>query len=347
MTVGGVFDAQVHVGRENTHADPDDYGLAVTPTRSYEALTDFATAQRDALQSVGMRAGLQTVRTDRRRNYIKGWEGSLELHPHEIGLGMLLRAAIGTSQIAQVGSTDAYLQTFETGSAAPNESLTFVIGRPPANPASDVVPWTYTGGTVTEFSLEQEVGDGDGGQLKATFALDGRNELLLNSGDGLNPSGQGLPVPAYPDAGFVYGWPDLLVTIGGGNVGDTKSFSLSMSHGTATERYYMRRSTFKKQPIRSTLPEFTGSLEFDYENEDIYDIVRSSEVVPLVAEWRGPAIDGANDHFLRVTCNVQFTGDTPTVSLDDLPTQPIEFMCLHDGVNPAVKVEYQSTDTAF
>jgi len=69
-----------------------------------------------------------------------------------------------------------------------------------------------------------------------------------------------------------------------------------------------------------------------------------------VAEWRHPdpdAIDTGQTYFLRVTCNVQFTGNTPQVSLDDLPTQEVEFVCLHDGENPMVKVEYQSTDTDF
>ena len=342
----GVLDAQVHAARETV------YGTAVTPTRSFEALTDFATAQRDALQSVGMRAGLQTVRVDRRRNYIKGWEGSLELHPQNKGLGMLLRAAIGTSAIAQVGTTPAWLQTFSTGPAAPDESLAFVIGRPPTE-AGAVRPWTYTGAVVSEVSFEQEVGDGDAGQLKATFTLDGRNELPgsgAGTGDDLNAQAQALPTAVYPSSDFVYGWPDLSVTIDGGAVGDTRSFSLSMNHQLNTERYYMRRSTFKKKPIRTGIPEFTGSLAFDYLDETVYNYVRSSQVVPLVAEWKHSnpnAISPGLTYFLRITCQVQFTGDTPQVSLDDLPNQPIEFMCLHNGTDPAVKVEYQSTDVAF
>jgi hypothetical protein len=349
--MGGVLDAQVHAARENTAVDPEDYGVAVASTRSFEALLDPSTAQRDALQSVGMRAGLQGVRVDRRRNYIKGWEGSLELHPLTRGLGMLLRAAVGTSEIAQVGSTDAWLQTFSTAPGAANESLTFVVGRPPADPAADVMPWTYTGGVVHEFTLEQEVGDGDSGQLKATFGLDGRNELLEGVADDVNPSGGlALPTAAYPASDFVYGWPDLEVTIDGGNVGDTRSFAITLAHQLNRERYYMRRSTFKKQPIRTAVPEYSGSLAFDFENTDIYELVQSSDVVPLVAEWRHRdpnAIDTGQTFFLRLTAQVQFSGETPQVSLDDMPNQPIEFMALHDGTNPAVKIEYQSDDLAF
>src|SRR5690606_41257588 len=145
--MSGVLDAQVHIGRE------EDYGKIAAPTRSIEALEDFATAQREGLQSVGMRAGLQGVRTDRRRNYIKGAEGDLTLHPHEVGFGMLLRAAIGEASIQQVGPTNAYLQTLVTPSAAPTEALTGVVGRPPADPSAPVIPLTYTGGVVPQCAL--------------------------------------------------------------------------------------------------------------------------------------------------------------------------------------------------
>lgn len=335
---GGVLDAQVHIGRETV------YGTHVVPTRSIEALEDIASAQREPIQSVGMRAGLQTVRTDRRRMIFKGAEGSIMLHPHELGFGMMLRAAIGTSAIAQQGTTAAWLQTFSTDAKAPNEYITAVIGRPPVDPATAPIPWTYAGGIVHEVSFEQEVGDGDSGQLKATFGMDFQNELLLADG------GQPLPVPVYPNSQFVYGWPELQVTVDGGALGDTRSFSVTIPHEVNRERYYMRRSTLKKQPIRSGVPEITGSMEFDYVDGVLYDAVRSSDIIPVIAEWRHPnpnAIAPGRTFFLRITMNVQFTGNTPEVSLDDLPNQPIEFMCLHDGTNPAVKVEYQSTDVAF
>lgn len=337
---GGVLDAQVHIGRETV------YGTPVTPTRSIEALVDIASAQREPIQSVGMRAGLQTVRTDRRRMIFKGAEGSIELHPHERGFGMMLRAALGTAGIAQVGTTDAWLQTFSTDSKAANESITAVIGRPPVDPATAPIPWTYSGGVVHELSFEQEVGDGDSGQLKATFGMDFQQELNPDT----TPAGEVLPAPAYPLSEFVYGWPDLTVEVGAVPVGDTRSFSLSMNNQLARERYYMRGSTLKKQPVRDGVPEFTGKLEFDYADNDIYQSVQSSEILPLVATWKHSdpnAIAPGVTYFLRITCNVQFTGNTPEVSLEDLPNQPIEFMCLHDGTDPAVTVEYQSDDTAF
>lgn len=336
---GGVLDAQVHIGRELTYGTPE------TPTRSIEALEDIATAQREPLQSVGFRAGLQTVRTDRRRMIFKGGEGSIMVHPHERGFGMLLRAALGTASITQVGTTDAWLQAFETDAKAPDEYITAVIGRPPVDPAEAPIPWTYAGGVVHELSLEQEVGDGDAGQLKATFGMDFQREIVEGEADA-----EPLPTPVYPNSQFVYGWPELEVQVDGGALGDTRSFALQMTHEVKRDRYYMRRSTLKKQPIRSAVPEFTGSFAFDFENNDIYDVVRSSDIVPVVAEWRHPdpnAIATGQTYFLRVTCQVQFVGNTPEVSLDDLPNQPIEFVCLHDGTNPAVKIEYQSDDVAF
>jgi hypothetical protein len=333
--MGGVLDAQVHIGRETT------YGTPVTPTRSIEALEDIASAQREPLESVGMRAGLQTQRVDRRRVIFKGAEGELNVNPHEVGFGMLLRAAIGESSITQVGTTDAYLQTHSTGPAAPDEYLTAVIGRPPVDPSASVIPWTYAGGIIHEVEFEQEVDE----YLSVTFGLDFQREITENEDDA-----EPLPAPAYPAAEFVYGWPELEVLVDGGALGDTRTFSLSMSHGVNRERYYMRRQTLKKQPIRSEIPEFTGSLTFDYADDTIYEVIRSSEVVPIVAEWKHPdpdAIAPGLTYFLRITLNAQFTGNTPQVSLDDLPTHEVEFTCLHDGSNPAVKIEYQSTDTDY
>src|SRR5262249_1097502 len=157
-------DAQVHLGRET----PGSYGVIAAPTRSFEAMEDIAAADRAALQSTGMRAGLQATRTDRRRNYIKGADGKLILNPLNKGFGMILRAAIGDATTAQQGVTPAYLETFNTLSSAPNEYLTAVMGRPPADPAAAVAPWTYTGGTIYEVEFDQQVGDDDAGQLKFT-----------------------------------------------------------------------------------------------------------------------------------------------------------------------------------
>ena len=60
------------------------------------------------------------------------------------------------------------------------------------------------------------------------------------------------------------------------------------------------------------------------------------------------AIAGSYYPTFKVTLPVcVFTGSTPTASLSDLTTIELPFTVLDDGSNAAVKIEYQSTDTAF
>ncbi len=328
----GVLDAQCHIGREVTYNNP------VTPTRSFEVLTDPASANRDYMTSMGFRAGTRGERTGRRRKVDKGAEGPIEVNVFNAGFGMLLRALSGSSAIAQVGASTAYLQTHEFTSAAPVEFLTVQVGRPPDDPTAAVLPWTYSGGVVTEFEFNQSIGDGGDGLLKASLSMDYATES----------SAIALATPVYPSTQYMYAWPDCQVTLNGVDI-DTTEFKLSGSHGRKTDRYYLRQSVTKKQPIRTEMPEWSSEFRMDYKDNVVYDLVRNGTEVPLVVEWNGPQIGaGPEIHFLRMTCAaVQLTGETPNVSLDDLPNQPITVVILDNSVASPVKIEYQSTDTAF
>jgi hypothetical protein len=55
----GILDAALHVGNEGT------YGTAASLTRSFEAKTEDWKREQQRIESVGFRAGMQTVRTDR------------------------------------------------------------------------------------------------------------------------------------------------------------------------------------------------------------------------------------------------------------------------------------------
>lgn len=332
----GVFDAQVHVGRESVA-----YGTLATPTRSFEAKTDPAKSKRQQLQSFGMRAGIQGVRTDRRRNINMGAEGSLEVPALNNGLGMLLRATVGDAAIAQVGATIAWKQTFNSTVNAPNESLTVQVGRPPVDPPTAPFPFTYTGGKVTGLELEQSVGDGEDGFLKLKFNMDYQAVTTATA----------LAAAVYPVADFVYGWPDLQVTLNGVPMTtDDAPMEIKFQSDAklATDRYRLRRNVKKLKPVRKEVTEYTGSMTGDYVDNTIYTMVEAGAVVPLIWEWEGPTIVGANKNFFRLTMPaVQLIEGDPEVATDDLPKQPVEFVVLDNGVNPSWTIEYQSTDVAF
>jgi len=94
-----ILDQAVSLGVEST------YGTSVAPTRSFEAQVDVATKKVEYLESKGMRAGIATVRSDRRTIIDMGGEGSLEADILNKGFGLLLRGMFSTSAVAQQGGT--------------------------------------------------------------------------------------------------------------------------------------------------------------------------------------------------------------------------------------------------
>ncbi len=57
-----------------------------------------------------------------------------------------------------------------------------------------------------------------------------------------------------------------------------------------------------------------------------------------------------SSRFYTVTLDlaaIQYTGDTPEVSMSELPKQPLPFQVLHDGTNPAVKLTIRNAEVAL
>jgi len=324
----GVQDAQIHIGRETT------YGTPVTPTRSIEGLGDGHKRQMAYLESDGMRPGKHTMRSDRRRAINMGAEGEIEINPMDKGFGMLLRAAFGSSTIAQQTTTSAWLQThLSTGDGPVGESLTVQLGRPMGAQFTTTQPFTYHGGKVTEWELTQELEE----LLKFKVTLDFEDEDKTTAL---------LGTPVYPANTIPFGWHECSVTVDGAATPITE-FELSGKNGLKTDRRQLG-TVLKREPLRSEGAEYEGKIAGDFESIAAYDRFVAGTIVPVVATWTGGVIEGVHNFELKATlAAVQFTGDTPEVSMGDLPTQPMPYRVLHNGTDPAVKLEYKSSDVAF
>lgn len=329
--MSGVLDAQMHIGAEATYNDP-----AAVPTRSFEALGDGHKRPPAFIDSLGFRAGMQAQRSDRRRVLDMGAEGSIELDIFTKGFGMLLNACFGaTTAPAQQGATPAWLQKYETNAeGAIGKSLVVQLGRPPISGA--VLPFTYRGGKPKTWEITQEVGDGDSGNAKLKLEMDYAAEDTATA----------LAAPAYPASASVLAWPDLAVTVAAAPV-HPNEFSVKGDNKLNVDRRFLRSTVAKKEPIRAGVPEFEGALACEFEDMVQYNRFIAGDIVPIVATWTGAVISGAFSFMLRLTMAAcQFSGETPEVSLDDLPKQPLPYKVLWNGVDAAVKAEYISTDLA-
>jgi len=336
--MSGLLDTQTHMAIEAA------YGVYQAPTRSFEVTSDPAKAQRQHLEFVGFRAGLQGPRTDRRRKVETGAEGTLATTPLETGFGMWLRLVSGLSTITQQGVTTAWLQRHVTTSAAPGLSATVQQGRSPVGEADAIQPYTYLGGKAHEVTWTCEPGDGDSGLLKAEVGLDYAEEIKPS--DGGAPA---LATPVYPANDHPFGWDDLLITIDGDELDFCTSMSLTQAFEVNREKYYMKRDTRKRKPTRNNITRPTGELACDYDLvADLYGLV-DGEDHELVMEWEAPTLAGVGHPFaFRIITHVEFIGDSPESSMDKETAQPLNFVVLHDlGGDPMVQYEYMSSDVAY
>lgn len=324
-----ILDAALHVAQEST------YGTAVTPTRSFEAKADSFKRAQDPLESIGFRAGMETVRSDRRRPVNMGGAASTEFDVLNKGFGMLLEAIVGTSTApAQVAATSAYDSVHSTAAAAPGDSYTLQMVRPHTD-GSTPQAFTHVGCKATGWTLSVAAG----GLLTLSIDWDFQDVETTTA----------TATAVYPASTDVFTWDQCTVQIDAGAV-DVSSFELSCDLGLNVDRRYLRGSALKREPMRAAVPTYTLSLEADYADETRYDewVAGSIHAVTLDASHAADAIEAGYTYEFDVNLPaVQWDGESPEVSLSDDPKQALSGRVLDNGTDAAVEITYRSTDTAL
>jgi len=321
------LDAAVLVGLEST------YGTAVALTRGYEAQADSFTIETEQLESVGLRAGQQTIRSDRRKVVELGGEGAIEMDLLSAGNGLIMQAMLGTvaGPTADGTDTSAYTVTHTSDSAGPAESFTIQVQRPDSS--GTIQSFTHHGCMVKDWAITQGVNE----YLKTTFNFD-FEEVETDTADG---------TPVYPADASTFDWTQCVVTVDGSDV-DATSFEVTGDLGLKTDRYQLRGSNLKKQPVRAAIPSYEGTVEAEFQNTDLYDLFIAGTPVEITATWTGALIEGTSFDTVTVTLPAcQFNGDSPAVSLEDIATISLPFKVLDDGTNPAVTITVESADSAL
>ena len=322
-----ILDTAILVGKETTYGTK-----ASTWTRAYEGKADSFKRNQEALESVGFRAGMETVRSDRRRQINMGGEGGLEIDVLSKGFGLLLQGMLGTvSGPTQIGATTAYTTTAISSADDPDDAFSVQVLR--TDSAGTQRVFTHLGSVITGWELKQEVN----GLANVNLNFDFQD---------VNTS-EAAGTPSYPASALPYDWTQCVVSIGGSPV-DVRTISLSGELGMKTDRRYLKGSALKAQPKRAAVPSFTGNIELDMVSLALYANFVAGDIVPITFVWTGANISGAEYHKVTVTlASCQFDGSSPEASLDDLTSQALPFKVLDNGTDPAVSVAYISTDTSL
>lgn len=324
-----ILDAAILVGVEST------YGTPATLTRGFEGKADTFKREQSRLESVGFRADMHTLRSDRVVTVNMGGAGSIEVDMLNKGMGLLLQGAMGSKAgPAQVAATTAYLQTFATTDSAPADSYTIQVIRPRLE--SGVQQFTYHGCKITGW----ELGQSPDGLLVVTFDFD------FEDSDTSTAAG----TPSYPATATPYDWTDCTVTLNPDNspqVLHVMDLSWSADLALKTDRRYLRGSELKKEPVRNGVPTYEGEIKVDFENLDRYAEWTAQTTLDLEIKWTGAVIATPQTHFVTLRMPAcQWTDGNPEVSLGDTPIQTLPFRVLHNGSDAAATLTYQSTDTA-
>lgn len=324
-----ILDAALHVAQEVT------YGTGVTPTRSYEAKADSFKRAQDPLESIGFRAGMETVRSDRRRPVNMGGSASTEFDFLNKGMGLLLEGILGTSAgPTQVAATSAYDQQHDSAPGDAGKSYTLQMVRPHTD-GSTPKAFTHLGCKPTGWTLSVEAG----GLLTLTVDWDFQDVTTATA----------TASSAYPASTDVFTWDQCTVQVDSVDF-DVSSFELSCDLGLNVERRYLRGSALKREPFRAAVPQYTLALEAAYPDETRYDewVAGSIHEVTLAAAHAADAIESSYTYQVDLTlAAVQWDGESPEVSLSEDPKQALTGKVLDNGTDAAVQLDIRSTDTAF
>ncbi len=322
--MASILDNALLVGKEST------YGTAATLTRAYESQADSWKRNQEFLTSNGFRGGLHTQMSTRSVPVNLGGEGTIPVDVQPTGMGLLFQSMLGaTTGPTQQASTTAYKSTFTSTSAGPTDSWTVQMQRVDID--GDVRSFTHLGSVMTGWKLMQPVDGMFNAELRFDF-----QDVVTNVSAGTPTYVSSLP----------YTWQQCSATWDGNAIA-LDSWDLEANLGFKTDRYRLS-STKKLKPVRASVPTFTGNMQMDFDGLDLYNAFVAGTVAPLVITWTGSNIASSYDFQVKVTlAAVQFQGDAPVVSLDELPKQPLPYKVLYNGTDPAVKIEYTSTDTSL
>jgi hypothetical protein len=320
------LDASIGIKPEAT------YGVAATGDISgYEGKADSWKTTREFIESVGFRAGMQTARADRRNIVNMGGEGELEVDLLDAGAAGLLSAIFdkydgGTADVENGTTT----HVFNTDAVTAAPSFTSQMIRPTVEGTH--VAYKHVGCVATEFSITAEVENPV--VLNVTFDFQDVSHTAT--------AGQFLPVE-YPVESYAYDWTRTAITLTKGASAvqfDVNNFELTGELGLKVDRRFLRGNALKKKPVRNAMPTYEGTFEGEFGDGSLplYEAFIAGETVAMKVELDG-IVPGSS---VKIECPaIQFTGESPEASVDEVTVFNLPFRVLDPGANgDAIKVTY-------
>lgn len=316
------LDASIGIGAES------DYGTAATAITGYEGQADSWKTTREFIESVGFRAGMQTARADRRNIINMGGEGEIEADLLDVGAADLLRSVFDTYKVTDSGGSKRHV--FETAAYSSAPSFTAQMLRPTVE--GTPVAYKHVGCVAKEFTLSAEVEKAVTVKVGFDFQDVSHTKVVAEQ-----------IKPVYPVDARAYDWTRTAITLKRGSATvpvEANKFEMTGDLGMKVDRRFLRGNPLKKKPVRAAVPTYEGSFEGEFTDASLplYEDFLAGAVIGMTLDLTG-LTPGTS---VKVECPaIQFTGESPEASVDDVTVMNLPFRVLDPGDGtPAIRLTY-------
>jgi Phage tail tube protein len=325
MAIGAGIGASLGVATESS------YGSNVTVTRFYEFNSENLAYRKKTAEGMGLRAGGQLPRSQRRVVTTTDAGGDLELDLPTRGLGLLLSYATGSTPSATTVSSGVYSYQFTLGDTY-GKSFTTQVGVPQYG--GTVTPKTLAGCKINNFELSVSNGD----IAKGKFGIDAKSLVTSTA----------LATVSYPATGSVFNFAQGAITLNGTSVANIKDFSVSIDNAIKVDRFNLGATGTKAEPNIAGFRKVSGKITAEFTDTTLLAAFLADSTASLALTFTGGIIASSYVDTLSITLPAcKFDADTPNVSGPGVIDLAMTFTVYDNGTDAPVTIFYQTSESAL
>lgn len=290
-------DLQVGFGVEST------WNTGVAPTRYVEVISESLKADRDRMDSKGLRSGRTLEGKDK---FVAGKVdvgGDIELELQTKGIGFLFGHMLGAtvSTTTASGGTSAKTHTYsmKATETTDGKGLTAHVVR--TDVAGARQRFGYSGVKVQSWELSSQAGE----ICTMKLTLDGANETVNGS------SAYAATTPSYSSSSIPLVFTGAAISVDGSSF-EVKNCSIKGDNSIKTDRFVLG-SNIKREQVQAGLRTVTGQLGVEFAGTTAYNYVVNANAVAFQAKFESVAeIEvGVKASVVVNLPDIRFDGETP------------------------------------
>lgn len=304
MAIGSGIGSQLGIATETTFNTP------VTVSTFYEFNNESINYNKTISVGMGLRAGGQLPRSQRRVITTSDATGDIVLDLPTKGLGVLLSHAMGGT-IQSSGTytlADVYANSFTAQVGVPQYGGT-------------VTPKTIGGCKISSFELAVS----NAGIATGRFSVDGASFTTSTS----------LATASYPSGNSVFHFAQGAITVDGSSVANIKDFTLTVNNTLKTDRYNLGSSGIKSTQVINGFRKISGSVTAEFTDTVLLAKFLADTSAALALTFTSGAAS------LSITVSaVKFDGSAPQVGGPEVIDVNFTFEGYDNGTDAPLTIVY-------